>query len=669
MDKGLVALYGLGTETERYLTQGHDTNNILGLLDGFRTEGEAFGYPIISLQQAIDQGVTKIIVIARPGSCKVIKKRIGDTCREHGIALFDVRGKDLLETVNATYDFRGATGQTKEELLNKIEKAKVVSFDLFDTLVARKVYSYTDVFALVEARLNEMGIFIPGLPAFRLAAEKELSGNDAPTLEEIYEAVLEKAGCDSISAERLAELEWTIDLATMLPRQEVCEIFRNSLRAGKRVVITTDTYYSKGQIEQILCRFNLSGCAELFVSSEYGTSKTLGLFDHVRSLTDRSILHIGDDVVADVDQAQKRGFDTYRLMSGMELFDLLGGMGLEDYLTSLADRVKAGLCIAELLNDPFRFDTEDRRVSVRDASEIGYLFCAPMITDFILWMKKELNAQGYRQILMCARDGYLVQKLFQRVEPDVRSPYFLTSRTAAIRAGMETLNDIEYVDSMKFFGTAEQALATRFGIEGEVNGPERDKLILLKANLHRDNYLKYIRMIDITAEKIGMFDFVAKGTTQLYLRKLFPQHMKGFYFLQLEPEFMADKNLDIEPFYSDEEKNTSAIFDNYYILETILTAPYPQLVEFDDKGEACYAKENRNDRDIHTFERAQSGIERFFDDYIRIVPEGLRDENKVLDEKFLELVNKVQIRDADFLSIKVEDPFFGRMTDIKDLIG
>ncbi|WP_026667948.1 hypothetical protein [Butyrivibrio sp. AE2005] len=63
---------------------------------------------------------------------------------------------------------------------------------------------------------------------------------------------------------------------------------------------------------------------------------------------------------------------------------------------------------------------------------------------------------------------------------------------------------------------------------------------------------------------------MAKGTTQMYLQKLFAQHIKGFYFLQLEPEFMADKGLDIEPFYSDEEKNSSAIFDNYYILETIL---------------------------------------------------------------------------------------------------
>ena len=51
------------------------------------------------------------------------------------------------------------------------------------------------------------------------------------------------------------------------------------------------------------------------------------------------------------------------------------------------------------------------------------------------------------------------------------------------------------------------------------------------------------------------------------------------------------------------------------------------------------------------------------------MPEDARTVNKKLDEKLLELVNKVQILDEEFLGIKVEDPFFGRMTDIRDVIG
>ena len=165
-----------------------------------------------------------------------------------------------------------------------------------------------------------------------------------------------------------------------------------------------------------------------------------------------------------------------------------------------------------------------------------------------------------------------------------------------------------------------------------------------------------------------MFDFVAKGTTQMYLQKLFPQKLKGFYFLQLEPEFMADKGMEIEPFYSDEEKNTSAIFDNYYILETILTSPDPQMLEFDTDGKPVVAVETRSESDLAVFDKAQAGILSYFDEYLALVPEAARTVNKGLDEKLLELVNKILIKDEDFLSLKVEDPFFGRMTNMKDLL-
>lgn len=58
----------------------------------------------------------------------------------------------------------------------------------------------------------------------------------------------------------------------------------------------------------------------------------------------------------------------------------------------------------------------------------------------------------------------------------------------------------------------------------------------------------------------------------------------------------------------------------------------------------------------------------YFDEYLNILPEKARKGNKKLDELFLSLINKVQIRDADFLDLKVEDSFFGRMTDMKDVI-
>ena len=663
-----VAVYGLGTETERFLSLYNKELTIVGLLDGFRTDGEMYDYPIISLQQVLEQSVKLIVVVARPSSTRVIVKRIESFCQENDIALVDVRGSDLLDASAVAFDFLSINGDGRQKLLDMIDDSDVISFDLFDTLVMRETKSYTDVFDLLEYRLRERNLRIQNFSGLRLHCEKELSKNGSPRLEHIYDRLIDAEGISGISAAEMAEMEWAIDSSLLTIREAVKEVFLTAVSSGKKVVITTDSYYSKEQIIWILDKFGLCGYEELYVSCEYGMAKNQGLFgvladDHLN----KTILHIGDDEYTDIEKAKSSGMKAYRIFSAADLFDALGSLGTEKEITSISDRVKIGLFLTRIFNTPFWFEEDERWLSVKDASDIGYLFCAPMITDFTMWLKESVRDQGYAQVLFGARDGYLVDKLFGMTDSSEKSLYFHTSRTAAIRAGMESQEDIDYVDSMKFFGTPKEALSVRFGIE-ELESIDRTTLILEKARQQRENYRKYIDKLRMGQGKLALFDFVAKGTTQMYLQKLFPQHMKGFYFLHLEPEVMAEKGLDIESFYSDQEKNSSAILNNYSILETVLTAPYPQVLEMDAQGNPVYAEETRTERDLQCFARAQQGILRYFEEYMRILPEEARQCNKRLDDKLLALLNKVLILDADFLSLKVEDQFFGRMTDMRDAL-
>lgn len=670
MEKEKVALYGLSTETERYISTYGEDMSIVGLLDGFRTSGELYGYPIFSLEEAIAKGVKHIVIIARPGSCKVIVKRIGEKCRQEKIGLFDVRGKDLLAEQKVTYDFKHVMGQPKAALLDKIEKADVVSFDLFDTLIMRKLMYYTDVFELLEERLKEQNKEIPGLAKLRLALEKELSNRIAPTLEQIYEEVLNLVGMCTFSANELAELEWQTDLSTLIVRPEVCKIFREAVRTGKRVIIITDCYYSRKQLEDLLKQFGLEGYEKLFVSCEYGTSKRQKLYDEVSSyIGNARVLHIGDDEMADIECAVRAGFETHRIHSGLDLFELLGSLNAENEIHTLADRVKTGLFISRLFADPFQFETEDRKVMVLHAFDLGYLFFAPVITDFVFWLNQKMREENIRQILFCARDGYLIERLYKQLDEKTNAVYFLTSRTSAIRAGMDSEKDIAYVDSMKFFGSVEENTRVRFGIAlKDTEVVNRNNYILKRARSLRKNYKRYIEKLELSNNKLAVFDFVAKGTTQLFLHRLFEQPLKGFYFLQLEPEFMKDKGLNITPFYSDREKDTSVMFDTYYLLETILTSPYASVEEFDKTGNPVYAHETRRERAIQCITKVQDGVAAYFKDYEALLPEAMHKENKKLDEVFLSTISKIEILEEDFLNLVVEDPFFGRITEMRSII-
>lgn len=677
-----IALYGLSTETEKILTSIRNMKSkiqIVGLLDSYRVDGMLYGEPIISLTDAVESQIKLILVVARPGSCKAIAKRIGRVCIENQIDLIDIRGNHLCERKKITYNFKDKNGISKSQLLQLMDKKECVSIDLFDTLVMRQTLFLSDVFEMVEAQLKKQGIFIENFAAKRLASEKELAKITVPTLTEIYEFMLGTHSITDILSGELAELEWKMDSNLLIPRQEVCDLLCEAFMHGKEVYIVSDTYYTREQIEKILEKCKIIHYTDIFASCEYKTSKTQQLFEKLKEkMEGKSCIHIGDDLVADIESAKKSGITACQIYSGIDLFEMTGYFGIWDRIENLSDRIKTGLFLSKLFNSPFQFETLERRIQVRTAYEIGFLFFAPIISDFIFWFDRQVQKNDLQNIWFCARDGYLIKKLYDELRKENPSIYFLTSRIAAIRAGIEEEEDIRYVEEMKFSGTLQEQVEKRFGISIDKKEKsnfdsrqgllEYKKEILEKALASRKGYQAYINKLNRKEGEIAFFDFVAKGTTQMYIRRLIKNHLKGFYFLQLEEDSMEEQQLDILSFYSKEEKNTSEVFENYYILETVLTAPVPSVQEFDLYGIPFYAKETRTMESIQCIQSVQEGIFDYFKTYIRICPRVEHLKNKKLDELFLALLHSISILDHNFLDLKVEDPFFNRTTSLVDLL-
>lgn len=667
-----IALYGLGVETQKVLPQLEQAFQVIGLLDGYKEEGELYGHPILPFAEVVRQQVELIVVVARPGSCKAIAKRIGKVCREKQIALMDIRGNNLLEEKKVIYDFKGMKGYTKAELLQKIEEYDVVSFDLFDTLVMRNTLFPTDVYEILEGRLKQQGVAIEGFAGKRLECEKHLAKTGSLTLTQIYQYMLKEYSVKGVSAETLADMEWSVDLDLLVPRTEMCELASQIYRSGKEVYIVSDTYYTKEQLGYLLNKFDVK-VTDIFASCEFGTSKTQELFGCLREcLGQRSYLHVGDDSVADVECAERFGLATYKICSGAELLEAVGYMGMWESVETLADRIKLGMFVAKVFNSPFQFETEECRIEVSTAHDIGYVFAAPIITDFVIWFDKMVQKYQLINVWMGARDGYLLKKLYDYLKEGEASTYFLTSRTAAIRAGMESKEDICYVADMNFTGSLEKQLMVRFGIETEAVGKESildfSEEILERSSMVRRNYQSYIEGLNIQDGGIAFFDFVAKGTTQLYLSKLIKQSLQGLYFLQLEEGYMKKYGLDIDAFYSADEKDKSTIFEDYYILETILTSPEPSVNEFDADGKPIFATETRHKEDLECVLEEQQGIYDYFVTFMNLCPDVSSVENKRLDELMLGLLHKLDLREKRFLNLKVEDPFFNRNTEMADLV-
>ncbi len=673
-----ICLYGLGTETARVLNEWKSKYNIIGLLDGFRTSGNMYGYKILDINDVIKMSNVIIIIVARPSSCKTIVKRIREICMANSIALFDIRGNDLLEVRKVSYNLNNITGYKKDNLLKQIDLSDAVSFDFFDTLVMRSILSSDDIVKLTEAKLKSMRIIIPDFTTRRICTEKKLSRQQAPTLEFIYADLLTPQEADIISPEQLSQIEFDIDRKLLSPRSDVVELINYAKHEGKSVYITSDSYYTKKQIEKLLSDIGVSIYDDVIVSSEYNIGKAFGLYNKlIQKAGTHNIIHIGDDIKSDVEDARKYGVNAFHIFSGVGLFDCIGGMGLNENIQSLSDSIRVGMFISVLFNSPFRFENNKRNLKITASEQIGYLLCAPIFFDFTYWFGNFVKQKNITNVWFGSRDGYIIKKIFELIWPDVKSEYFYTSRIAAVRAGITDIKDLCYVDSMVFSGTASECLRVRFGI---IENNCSDKQIkctdvseysdqIMNLSIYkRKKYLSYLDTIDIDSGKIAFFDFVAKGTVQMFIQKLIANEMIGLYFFQLEPEFMKDKQMNIIPFYTAGEQRDSKIFEDYYILETILTSPEPSLEEFDSKGKPVFAEETRSDKDICCVMSVQNGILSYVEKYLLICPRNEIKQNKKLDEALFSLLHKMEICVPDFLKLTVEDPFFNRMTNIKDMI-
>lgn len=237
-----------------------------------RYHGEFFGQAVRLLQICTRHGCTT------------------DTCRER---FADYKGKVLFDAAS---------------VVEKLCEYDVISFDVFDTLLKRFVRHPADVFRRIEKTMD-----IPGFAGLRVEAEKAARqykfrqcGVFEITIEEIYQMMDLYAGYTGVSAEQEIEMEMCCCYADPVMQK----IVRSLHREGKKVIAVSDMYLHKKQILELLFHCGYTDIRDLYVSCDYGVSKSDGkLFPLVKQEIGkkRKIVHIGDNFYADV--YRQKGLD------------------------------------------------------------------------------------------------------------------------------------------------------------------------------------------------------------------------------------------------------------------------------------------------------------------------------------------------------------------------
>lgn len=184
-----------------------------------------------------------------------------------------------------------------EEMLTRRD---VISFDVFDTLLFRKVDKPTDVFSLIEKEAGKPGFARDRVASERQAREKKSAekGTGEVTIDDIYRMpAMEAYG----TPETLIERELSAERRVCYANPVMPGILERLRIAGKTVIVTSDMYLPCDFIRELLESAGFHGIEECFVSGDYGAGKGSGLFDAVRRYADGgSTVHIGDNFAGDV---------------------------------------------------------------------------------------------------------------------------------------------------------------------------------------------------------------------------------------------------------------------------------------------------------------------------------------------------------------------------------
>ena len=289
------------------------------------------------------------------------------------------------------------------------------SFDVFDTLIARRCIEPRRVFEIVAARAG-----LPEFAASRVRAENEIMHRQRG-LSDIYRQLGEILRLDDDALSDLMQLELDVE------REQVVPIAENLAKVRHGDLLVSDMYLSPSQIRALLEVTDLAAETALIVSND---GKSTGRV--WPQLTGRFTIeeHLGDNLVSDVERPAAVGI-------AASFTDAHLPNPVETYL------IDAGLRpVAELARE-VRLRTWSAEPELRLAQVVQASFNVPLLVIASTLLTRFLKERGSRTALFSSRDCYAWVPLFEQVARhlgyDCRSEYFYTSRVTRVEASDDYL--------------------------------------------------------------------------------------------------------------------------------------------------------------------------------------------------------------------------------------
>lgn len=541
-------------------------------------------------------------------------------------------------------------GRQESNLLDEIDSAEIVSFDIFNTLLVRPYLYPSELYGVLERQIQkEFSVRFPFFQerqAAEAAARKKL-GKDV-NYDEIYDEMISRNPDDIVIVERLRELEFQYELDKLFPRTQVVNAFYRAAENKKRVLLITDMYLTREQIEAILRKNKINGYDHLYVSSEVNKRKDNGslweLLIEKEQIKSKRYIHIGDDEHSDIQMTGIFGLKHFHVMSPVSLFQnsTLGRRFVEQHPEDWKMISFLGPYVNHFFNNPFR----DFTGTCLNSEETGFSVFGPVLFAFTHWLYRQLVEKKIQRVYFFSREGYILKTVFDVYQDaiikddreKIISKYLLISRRAIIGTLDKSLAKLREIFLQNhFYGTVYDLFLARFGYDVKDRG--KDKTVHLPLNIdtvlkiaeqelsginrqareEREAYLAYLKDTGFLDDKeAAVVDIGYSATSQRYLHELTGKKLSGFYFVtRKETKEWVTRNNDVKGFFASEVDKTNRVpvFLYSLIFEALMISGDGQLSRMkvqDGKTVPEFGTEFHDEDAQKNYEKLVRGIKDFF---------------------------------------------------------
>lgn len=336
---------------------------------------------------------------------------------------------------------------------------KVLSVDVFDTLIWRRVPEAKDVFWLLGLALKAGGHLAPHVsPAqfaeIRPAAEKKarairerISGSREVTLEDVYALLPDALFVNGFDIPRRRQKEVELERGLMVADLEVAALLEHAKAKSVETWLVSDTYFSEDDMRGFLdAAFGGKPppFGKLIVSNKEGRPKWRDLFDTLLArfnLIPGDVLHVGDNIDADVAPCSRLGmkyalYDKWIFSPRVQIQEFPAeGVARRALMGPLGDYGLTGLRSRLYHRAPADMPDEALPFWRYGACVLGPVFAA-----FGHWLMRECRLNKYAKVFGMMREGRFLNRLVTETAKlcgdEIATEELWLSRRAVIRASL-----------------------------------------------------------------------------------------------------------------------------------------------------------------------------------------------------------------------------------------